>query len=37
MNISTTIRFVCFTILLLATQFPDAAQSGFTDAEADVL
>ncbi len=37
MNISTTIRFVCFTILLLATQFPAAAQTGFTDAEADAI
>src|SRR6266516_348573 len=35
MNISTTIRFVCFTILLLATQFRAAAQNSFTDAEAD--
>src|SRR5437867_9077381 len=37
MNISTTIRFVSFTILLLATQFLDAAQNGFTDAEADAI
>ena len=37
MSISTTIRFVCFTILLLATQFPAAAQNGFTDAEADAI
>src|SRR6266567_1243318 len=37
MNTSTTIRFVCFTILLLATQFLAAAQSGFTDAEADAI
>src|SRR5437667_2160570 len=37
MNISTTIRFVCFTILLLTTQFLAAAQNGFTDAEADAI
>src|SRR5437667_2900301 len=37
MNISTTIRFVCFTILLLATQFLAAAQNGFTDAEAEAI
>src|SRR6266550_4093495 len=37
MSISTTIRFVCFTILLLATQFPAAAQTGFTDAETDAI
>src|SRR5205809_843513 len=37
MNISTTIRFVCFTILSLATQFLAAAQNGFTDAEADAI
>jgi len=37
MSISTTIRFVCFTILLLATQFLAAAQNGFTDAEADAI
>jgi len=36
MNIRT-IRFVCFTILLLATQFLDAAQNGFTDAEAEAI
>ncbi len=34
MNSSTTIRFVCFTILLLATRLLAAAQSGFTDPEA---
>ncbi len=37
MKISTTIRFVCFTILLLTTQFLAAAQTGFTDAEADAI
>src|SRR5437773_5532624 len=37
MSISTTIRFVCFTILLLTTQFLAAAQNGFTDAEADAI
>jgi serine-type D-Ala-D-Ala carboxypeptidase/endopeptidase len=37
MDVSTTIRFVCFTILLLATQFLAAAQNGFTDAEADAI
>src|SRR5438034_11077023 len=37
MSIGTTIRFVCFTIPLLATQFPAAAQNGFTDAEADAI
>ena len=37
MNISTTIRFVCFTILLLATQFLAAAHNGFTDAEAEAI
>jgi len=37
LNISTTIRFVCFTILLLATQFLAAAQNGFTDAEAEAI
>ena len=37
MNISTTIRFGCFTILLLATQFLAAAQNGFTDAEAEAI
>src|SRR5438034_2208871 len=37
MSISTTIRFACFTILLLATQFLAAAQNGFTDAEADAI
>src|SRR6266567_1100420 len=37
MKISMTIRFVCFTILLLATQFLAAAQNGFTDAEADAI
>src|SRR6059036_2215280 len=34
---STIIRFGCFTTLLLATQFLDAAQNGFTDAEADAI
>src|SRR2546429_7643665 len=37
MNISTTIRFVCFTILLLAIQFLAAAHNGFTDAEAKAI
>ena len=37
MSISTTIRFVCFTILLLATQFLAAAPNAFTDAEADAI
>jgi D-alanyl-D-alanine-carboxypeptidase/D-alanyl-D-alanine-endopeptidase len=37
MNISTTIRFDCFTILLLATQFLAAAQNGFTDADVDAI
>src|SRR6266699_5964219 len=39
MNISTTttIRFVCFTILLLATQFLAAAHNGFTEAEAEAI
>src|SRR5438874_12581385 len=37
MSISTTIRFACFTILLLATEFLAAAQNGFTDAEADAI
>ena len=37
MSIGTTIRFVCFTILLLATQFLAAAPSAFTDAEADAI
>src|SRR5436309_2970370 len=37
MSIGTTIRFVCFTILLLATQFLAAAQNGFTDAEAEAI
>src|SRR6266496_2364953 len=37
MSIGTTVRFVCFTILLLATQFPAAAQNGFSDAEADAI
>src|SRR5437762_7576949 len=36
-NISTTNRFVCFAILLLATQFLAAAQNGFTDAEAEAI
>jgi hypothetical protein len=33
LTISTAIRFVCFTIPLLATQFLAAAQNGFTDAD----
>ncbi len=37
MNISTTIRFVCFALLLLATQFLAVAQNGFTDAEAEAI
>src|SRR6266480_864137 len=37
MNISTTIRFVCFTILLLAIQFLAAAHNGFTEAEAEAI
>src|SRR6266571_1210805 len=37
MNISTTIRFGCFTILLLATQFLAAAQNGLADAEAEAI
>src|SRR6266566_9509983 len=39
MNISTTttIRFVCFTILLLATQFLAAAHNGFSEAEAEAI
>ena len=37
MTISTTIRFVCFTILVLATQFLAAAQTGFTGADADAI
>jgi serine-type D-Ala-D-Ala carboxypeptidase/endopeptidase len=37
MSIGTTIRFVCFTILLLATQFLAAAQNGLADAEADAI
>src|SRR5437773_193648 len=37
MSISTTIRFVCSTILLLATQFLAAAHNGFTDAEAEAI
>src|SRR6266699_4505731 len=37
MNISTTIRFVCFALLLLATQLLAAAQNGFTDAEAEAI
>ena len=37
MNISTTIRFVCFSILLLATQFLAVAHNGFTDAEAEAI
>jgi len=37
MSISTTIRFVCSTILLLATQFLAAAENGFSDAEADAI
>ena len=36
-NISTTIRFVCFALLLLATQFLAMAQNGFTDAEAEAI
>src|SRR6266542_4420672 len=37
MNISTTIRFVFFALLLLATQFLAMAQNGFTDAEAEAI
>src|SRR6266478_5006656 len=37
MSIGTTIRFVCFTILLLATQFLAAAHNGFTEAEAEAI
>ena len=37
MNIGAAVRFVCSTILLLATQFRTAAQNGFTDAEADAI
>src|SRR6266581_2476009 len=37
MSIRKTVRFVCFTILLLATQFLAAAPNGFTDAEADAI
>ena len=37
MSISTTIRFVCSTILLLATQFLAAAENGFSDAEAEAI
>ena len=37
MNISTTIRLVCFSILLLATQFLAVAHNGFTDAEAEAI
>src|SRR5437899_10329302 len=37
MNISATVRFVCSTILLLATQFLAAAPNAFTDAEADAI
>src|SRR5207247_8719382 len=35
MNINTTIRFLCCAALLIAAQFPAAAQNSFTDAEAD--
>src|SRR2546426_11465886 len=37
MSISTTIRFVCSTILLFATQFLAAAENGFSDAEAEAI
>jgi CubicO group peptidase (beta-lactamase class C family) len=37
MNIGTTIPSACFAFLLLATPFLAAAQSGFTDAEADAI
>src|SRR6266404_881137 len=37
MNIGTTIRFACFIMLLLANQILDAAQNGFSDADADAI
>src|ERR1041385_219190 len=37
MNIGSTIRSVCFALLLLAPQFLAAAQSGCTNAEADAI
>jgi D-alanyl-D-alanine-carboxypeptidase/D-alanyl-D-alanine-endopeptidase len=37
LTIVTTIRFVCFAILLLAAQFLTAAKNRFTDADVDAI
>ena len=37
MNSATIRRLVCFTALVLAAALPAAAQSGFTDSDADAI